>query len=1338
VASYARGHGHLVVSQRTGVRLKSFTFTEGFMKHRRVRLGATLIILAMLTMVSSLAYAQGGAASASLSGTVVDSSGGVIPGADVVAKHNATQGETRTVTDATGKFLINALNPGTYTVTISLMGFKSVVLPDVTITAGVSAAVKNVVMEVGKLEESVVVTGSTEIVQTQSSTVATTLTTKQITNVPLPTRNTLDFVASLPGVTTTGSIRGSTVMGLQASATNITIDGINVQDNYLKSSDGFFARISPRLDAVEDVSVSTANPGAESAGQGAVQIRFATRTGTNKFQGSGYWYYRRTNWDTNYFFNIQANQPREAVKVDTRGFRVGGPVLKDKLFYFFNYEQFDQPGTSPRARTVLTPDAQTGLFTYNGAAAPVNLFTLGAQYGLANNTFDPTIKQLLADVQSTMSKGTTLVTGNPIQLTFNFANPSSQVRRYPTARVDYNVTPKHRVGVSYYLQQYRSFPDTLNSYDPTYPGFPGAGGQNSDRYSVMGNWRWMISSSMVSEVRGGATGGPVLFGDGITSSAFTSSFGNMGGFALGTPLMSSPYRSSSSNSRDAPTYVLEDTISWIKNKHSLGIGASFTQINLNYSYSYYAPTIALGIDANDPANTLNIPVNGVLSPMFSTANFPGANNTDLSNAKSLYALLTGRVTSIGAGAYLNGSTGQYVYNGGSQQLGHERELGFYVQDGWRAKPNLTLNYGLRYELQLPFVALNNFYSRALNYANVFGISGADANGNPNLNQPGVTPGATTQFQVMKKGDTSYKTDYNNFAPSVGAAWRPAVKGGFLKALLSNDPVVRGGYSLSYTREGIQALSGLYSYNPGGSITATRAASLGNLYTDTSQLPILFRNASSLGPPNFPLTPAYPLTGTTNDSVNEFDPNTKTPYVHSFNASFQRTLTKNTALDVRYVGTRMRGGWNIGGRQLNEYDLIESGFLNEFKIAQANLQANITAGKGNTFAYTGALGTNPLPITLAYLTATPSSGAGNTADYTTAYSANNSAFTSSSYLGYLAFRSPSPLNMATALQTGSGNTGLFRNNATSANLPANLFLLNPTLGGVWVTGRPQDSLINNFDAIQLEVRRRLAGGLLVQGSYQYLLRGQSTSLYTVRLPGQLVNTGAPLHQLKVNWVYELPFGQGKHFASGVGRGLNALVGGWSFDGNLRTQSGNRLDFGNVRLIGMTDADLQKAFKLRFANDANGVQRVYMLPQDIIDNTIKAYSTNATSTNGYGVLGAPTGRYFQPVNAPLPDGTSCISGYTGQCTGGPLHHYVTGPAFFRTDVSLAKRIDITKRVWADLRLEVLNVFNNIDFFGTTSLSSATVQSNYEVTSAYKDSSNTNDPGGRLIQLSWRVSW
>jgi hypothetical protein len=248
-----------------------------------------------------------------------------------------------------------------------------------------------------------------------------------------------------------------------------------------------------------------------------------------------------------------------------------------------------------------------------------------------------------------------------------------------------------------------------------------------------------------------------------------------------------------------------------------------------------------------------------------------------------------------------------------------------------------------------------------------------------------------------------------------------------------------------------------------------------------------------------------------------------------------------------------------------------------------------------------------------------------------------------------------------------------------------------------------------------------------------MRSQQTNFYTLRMPGEWANTAVPHHVVKVNWVYELPFGQGQKWGGGVGRLGNALIGGWSWNGIIRIQSGNVLDFGDVRLVGATDADLRKMFDLRFATDAAGVTRVYMLPDAVIQNTIKAYSTDPTSSTGYGSLGAPSGVYFAPASGP-----NCINGYPGQCSGGhPLHHYVTGPAFFRADMTIAKRIGLTKRVSGDFRVDVFNVFNNVDFYGVTMSSPYTSTSNYEVTSAFTDPM-VNDPGGRLVQLVFRLNF
>ena len=242
-------------------------------------------LIACLTVATSPAYAQGSTTS-NINGTVVDSSGAVLPGATVTAKHLATGVLTPAVTNAQGAFTLASLPTGAYEVTVALEGFKTYLVKNVVVTAVQGANIK-ATLEIGGLSETVTVASSSEIIQTQSTTIASTITTNQITKLPLTSRSAMDFVNFLPGVSTPGGNRNATINGLPQGVINITLDGINVQDNTNRTSDGFFSIVSPRLDAIEEVSVTTAGQGAE-AGQGAVQIKFVTRSGTNQYTGSAY------------------------------------------------------------------------------------------------------------------------------------------------------------------------------------------------------------------------------------------------------------------------------------------------------------------------------------------------------------------------------------------------------------------------------------------------------------------------------------------------------------------------------------------------------------------------------------------------------------------------------------------------------------------------------------------------------------------------------------------------------------------------------------------------------------------------------------------------------------------------------------------------------------------------------------------------------------------------------------------------------------------------------------------------------------------------------------------
>jgi outer membrane receptor protein involved in Fe transport len=206
------------------------------------------------------------------------------------------------------------------------------------------------------------------------------------------------------------------------------------------------------------------------------------------------------------------------------------------------------------------------------------------------------------------------------------------------------------------------------------------------------------------------------------------------------------------------------------------------------------PTINFGVARDDPADA-----------MFTTANFPSASAANLNTARALYAILTGRVISINALSRLNENTNKYEYLGLGTQRARMRELGLYAQDSWRWKPNFTLNYGLRYELQLPFYPRNDSCLTAT-IADVWGVSGAG-----NLFAPGVLTGKKPEFIRFGKGVRAFEADKNNFAPSLGLSWVPGRVAGLLGRILGaeGDSVFRTGYALAYNRGGMSDFSGVF-------------------------------------------------------------------------------------------------------------------------------------------------------------------------------------------------------------------------------------------------------------------------------------------------------------------------------------------------------------------------------------------------------------------------------------------------------------------------------------------------------------------------------------------------
>ena len=1284
-----------------------------------------------------------------INGTVLDQNGAVVPGANISVKGQGGQA-FQTTSSGNGTFSIPSVASGLYEVTITASGFQTYISKEVKVDVGLPTSV-TVNLVVGNPSETVVVTTGGDVLQTQTPTVGSTITGKQITETPITSRDALDLVTLLPGTTQVGRPRQSSINGLPKSSLSITIDGVDVQDNLLKSSDGFFTFIRPRLDNIEEVTVSNAASGSETGGDGAVQIKFVTRRGTNDYHGGLFWQHRDQGLNSNYWWNNRNNLPRNPIVLNQYGGNASGPIPfprfgeggprfdsgKDKAFFFVNYEEFRIPEAINRTRTILTQDAMNGIFKYGSNS--VDLYALANDASLPT-TPDPTIASLMSAIRATTSQGTiTQGTGNPNTEQLNYIARTNTHRKFLTTRFDVNVTRDHAVEFVFNRQIFGSpgsgsF-DLLNNADPSFPGFPNSGDQTSMRYSQAYAVRSTLSNNLINEARFARLYGKSFFRPGLTVDQFANqnfynlnfNFSNAAAFlgltnvTAGTAGVDGWSRTGSSdNRRSSPSEDFTDNITWLKGSHSFNFGGQYKRVRVqSASINELVPEIGFGIDIDDPADEAFR--NAAAGPL--AANLPGATAAQLAQAKGLYALLTGRMTDYVNTAYLK-DDGTYEIHGDQYQAGTQTMYGLYAQDIWRVRPNLTLSFGVRWQPQDAFKTNTGNFSYVSQFAQVYGPSGEG-----NLFKPGTLTGTDPTFEILPIGATVYNADKQNFGPSVGVVWSPDFgETGFMSRLFgsSGSSVIRGGFSRSFVREGTNVALTTLTNSPGAVLDASLLVFQGTLPAGT-----LFRDIASIEVPTVPSTPPAIIEGGFNDSIIAYDPNIRTGYVDSFSVGYQRQLGRDMAIEVRYVGNRGRDLWRL--YSIDEINVTENGFVNEFIAAQANLAANNLAGgsRAGSFAYFGAgSNTTPLPSMFAYIR-----GAGD--------ATNSALYTSTLYRNATLINLLNPINPnARTFATTLENSAARRVNALAAGLPENFFYVNPTTlgGGNFII---DNSASSSYNALQIEFRRRLSRGLLVQSSYvfsksltdAYASSSFAQSNFRTLRDRSFNKTLSPYdvtHAFKVNWLYELPFGRGATFFGNAGRLLDALIGGWGFNGAVKLQSGTPINFGNVNLVGMTKKELEQAVgvyysqSVSYSNAAPVVATASYLPADIISNSSNAFAN--LPFEGRAIVPAGYG--------------GCIQEFVGEC--GSSNLIVHGPKFFRTDLSLSKKIRIGESRNIELRASAFNALNNpqwrvggwaadvvnVTAFGTGwgQLANGTV---------YQDTSTTNDQGGRTIEFSFRIN-
>src|SRR5215467_1824556 len=325
-----------------------------------------------IVILASVSFAQ---VTGRISGSVVDQSGAVIPNAKIeLMLPGGARALLNTVSTNDGLFSLTGVLPGSYELAITAQGYKKRVMQEVAVRPGQELSLQAIQLEVGQVSETVQVT-ETQAVQTANAEVSLSITRQQLKELPVLNRSPLGFVTTQAGVTVSGGANASVINGQRTTFTNITLDGINIQDNFIRTNAVDFSPNVLLLDQVAEFTVSTSNTNA-SAGGGASQVAFVTPSGTNTYHGSGYWQNRNNAFAANTWFNNRDGVAKPFLNANWIGATFGGPVIKDKLLFYANYEVFRQRQQTSANRAILTDTARQGIFIYkdaNGVVQRVNL-----------------------------------------------------------------------------------------------------------------------------------------------------------------------------------------------------------------------------------------------------------------------------------------------------------------------------------------------------------------------------------------------------------------------------------------------------------------------------------------------------------------------------------------------------------------------------------------------------------------------------------------------------------------------------------------------------------------------------------------------------------------------------------------------------------------------------------------------------------------------------------------------------------------------------------------------------------------------------------------------------
>jgi hypothetical protein len=1252
----------------------------------------------------------------SLRGTVIDPAGGVVPGAQVELENMATGLHASTKTTSEGSYEFPQINPGRYTIKVTMAGFGAqtkqaelLVSQPATINFNLSVQESKVVVEVS---------GEAQTINATDASIGNSVNNATVEALPMEGRNVPDLLSLQPGVLYLGQkfndisgssrdtdSRSGSVAGARSDQSNVSLDGVDNNDQ--RQGYAFTGALRSTLDSLQEFRVTTTNASADNGRSSGAQIVLVTKSGTNNLHGTAYEYNRTNFGHANDFFNknsqLHAGLPNKAPALirNTFGTSLGGPIKKDKLFFFLNYEGQRTAENQQQSRTVPTQSFRDGNVKYKDANG--NVVTLCSGASVAGNKCPNTSPKddLAAMDPNCQSNGTcpwgpganpnALATFNAYPLPnlagvgdglntdgFTFSAPNPKSLNTYIAKIDYELPHGSHLFVRGIQQG-----DRISS-PPQFPGGPANSTITDTSKGIAAGHLWTIGPYLINNFRYGY----IRQGLNVTG-AGNASFSDFAG-------ISSLTGENRSTLLNVPVHNFVDDFTWIKGKHTLQFGANWRLIHNNTSSDAVsfdsAATGAGNISSAQIAGSgqsLDPGAFGYPKVVGDTTSYDNAVTSITGLLSTINANNNYKVTRDGIQAALL-PVGTLI----SRQF-KANEFEWYVQDSYRFRPNLTVTVGVRYSLlQTPYELNGQQVAPTIDLHQWFenrAIAAAKGLGD----QPEFSFAPSGQG---RGGKPYWPSNKDIFAPRVSFAYSPGFKGGLLGALFGGPgkSSVRAGIGMYYDHFGEGIVDGFSQFGSFG-LTSTQAAP-SNILTPDNAPRYTARTSVPVGvlPPaapsvNYPATPPDdPNAAGFTFNSNGVDGRLKNPYSIALDFSIQRQLPGGFTLEAAYVG-------RLGRHLLQQLDLAMATDLVDPKsgmdyFAAARLMSQFATAHGEDPSAVIA----PIPF---FEDLFPSAAAGGFSATQNIYTgAGGSDACPISFSGFRWANRPgreigAPFRLG-LLDTTLANGGV---SPVCAGLPPVPFW-NPQFSSLMAWSSIG---VSAYHAGQFILRHPMSHGLQMDFSYTFSksmdmgsdaerTNSQGTTSTTAAGlgPGSttqsfIENSWNPRlnyapsdfdirHILTANWVYQLPFGQGQPMASKAGRGLDALIGGWQLSGLARWTSA--LPFSVTDTRGFTNNFLFNSRMVQTAPIQTG------LFHDPTTGAPTAFADPAAVISGLpdsGVIGTDT-----PMRFAYPGEAGSRNNFRGQ-------------GFFGIDASLAKSWKITERTNLKFAWDIFNVTNSLRF-------------------------------------------